>query len=193
MASSVDVRGGVSMQNLPSRDYSTAVPIGVDYAHHEVHAGKHFFIAQGYNLPTSGNVRTVFFLTGNDGSLCHMLPSITVNGPGTFRLIEAPSNSVSPATVPLNNRRPSANVSAATWSTSTSALTTDGSSVVLANLILGKSSGGGANTTVIGGNAGSREELILKANTLYGMDFTSAGDDVDVNFILEWYEHTDKA
>jgi hypothetical protein len=44
----------------------------------------------------------------------------------------------------------------------------------------------------VGGDAGAREEMILKADTLYAFEITAGAADINVNFILEWYEHTDK-
>ena len=187
MASNVDNRGGKSTEGAIRRDNSTFAQMTIDYAHHEVHAGKHFFVAQGYVM-ADGTVRTVWFKTGNDGSLCHMLPAVIGNGPVVFRIVEGASNAITPAVVPYNNRRASANVAAARWSTSTVAAT---GGTALITLRLG-ASGSGPFAVSVGGTASAREELILKANTLYAFEVT-AGDDLEANFTLEWYEHTDKA
>jgi len=185
MASNVDTRNleNKGFQRLPALDKSTWARSGVDYAHHEVHQGKHFFIAQGY---TFNGVYTIWFQTGNDGSLCHLIPTIVANNPYAFIVVEAPTDVLTISDVPYNNRRPSANVSAARWRATNTAPT---GGTVLANLLVG--SAGQGNQLSLGGETSAREELILKAKTLYAFSVTVATSS-NVNWILEWYEHTDK-
>jgi hypothetical protein len=188
MASIVDTRSlnNKGLQRLPAIDKSTWAPSGVEYAHHEVHAGMHFFIAQGYAVGDT-EVRTIWFKTGNDGSFVHIIPEIIANGAYTLRIVEGATNVIAPDVVPLNNRRMSGNVSAARWSTSAVAAT---GGTVLTNLLVGVAAQG--NKISVGGDAGAREEMILKADTLYAFEITAGAADINVNFILEWYEHTDK-
>jgi hypothetical protein len=188
MASDVDTRTleNRGMQLLPKMDKSTHSAAVIEYTHHEVHAGKHFFISEGYAVGDT-TVRTIWFKTGNDGSFVHIVPEIIANGAYTLRIVEGATNVIAPDVVPLNNRRMSGNVSAALWSTSAVAAT---GGTVLANLLVGVAAQG--NQLSVGGDAGAREELILRANTLYAFEITAGAADINVNFILEWYEHTDK-
>jgi hypothetical protein len=187
MASNVDTRTleNRGTQIIPKMDKSTYAAAGIEYAHHEVHAGKHFFISEGYAIADTV-VRTIWFKTGNDGSLCHMLFVVYSSGAGVFRLVEGATNVIAPNLTPYNNRRPSGNVSAARWSTSEVAAT---GGTLLSNLRLGSNS---LRFAPIGGGSGSREELILKADTLYAVELTAGVADIDANFNLEWYEHTDR-
>lgn len=176
-------------------DKSTLAQVGLAYAHHEVHEGKHFFWYDTANIPSNTNYRYFYFQTANVTRLAHMLINFSSNG-----YCHVDMGTCSQAGEELvvtgftNNRLPSANTSE-TKNSGAFLNTAPTSFTAIPGLIqrIGRdgtppASGNGS----FGSAGGVREELILTANTRYVIRFQALMDDVDVNIGINFYEHGDK-
>jgi len=163
----------------------------VDYEHHEIHSGSHYF-ACGYQDLSMNNVLDFTWLMPNTTKWTHWTWEIDTESETLWQVYEnvVATNPLANAITPYNSNRNSGNTSGTTMKFE-----------VQANL-----AGANADTDVSGGtllcsgisgagkDAGAAQrqhELILKQNTLYCLRATanSAGY---INFKMHLYEHTNK-
>lgn len=181
-------------------DNSTASVQIIDYAHHEIHSGSHFYILYSVAslgaMTTPDDMITLTFTTPDTTKWAHMEILATATAGSRLRLIEAPTGGAESATgsLPCINRN---------RNSSTTSTLTDGSTAgqVLYDATLAT---GGTTladqyfegpTTGIGKAAQeteSRSELVLKQNTKYQVSLYGTATEAATIF-LDWYEHTDKA
>ena len=163
----------------------------IDYSHHEIHDGSHFYI-KGFttlgNDPGVDDILRVTLTTPDTGSWAHFVWSIRSTGILEISLEEAPSGGMangSPVT-PLNNNRNSTKTSGIVISSGTDVATNPGTE-------LDKDKWGVAGfKDDAGGGAARTDELILKQNTIYLRTFTSSTAANIVQFKASWYEHTNR-
>jgi len=177
-------------------DSGTRVLETIDYAHHEVHSGSHYFAGYSAAL-TSGDVITVGITTPNTTKWDHLLLGFNSADEAYFELLEdVTSFSGGAAIIAYNNNRnkqienPSGTVLIA-GHTGTNLITPTGGTVIYAEYY-GEA---GATPSRSGAGGGNRNdnELILKQNTNYLLritDTSASGNNSSIT--LEWYEHTDK-
>ena len=161
----------------------------VTYEHHEIHGGSHYFLKDYADLAIN-NVIDFQFTTPNTTKWIHLTWNIDAENEMKWWIYEGVTVDTAGTTAtPFNNDRNSANTSATTVAqlTGTRAVantyTDTSGAIILERGIIGS-----------GRDAGSESrdrELILKQNTtyLFRADATNASY---INFIMEWYEHTNR-
>lgn len=169
-------------------DQVTAATIFVDYEHHELHEGDHYFVQDYVDLPIS-NVFDLQFTTANTSKWTHFIFGLDCEAETLWYIYEGVTiTTPGTAVTPVNNNRNSTNTSgntvASILNTSVSNANSDtavAGATLLAQGIIGALRNGGATERA--------REIILKQNTAYAFRAvaTQAGF---VAFVAEWYEHT---
>lgn len=158
----------------------------LDYSHHEIHAGSHFFVT---DYQTIGSASSVDWLiqTLNTTKWAHLTFEVVGVAVTTVTLYEGSDRSGTTGLTEQNNDRNSANVAAVTVHRGVNGGTTDGTAIW-------QSSGGSASGAFRGGTtSGEASEIILRQNTKYILRVLSgtAGNICAVK--LRWYEHVNLA
>lgn len=180
------VIGGLVSGDTPRHarlDTSTHTLQTIDYAHHEVHSGSHFFYTDK-NTVGSGDKQEYVITTPNTTEWAHMLFRATGSAITTVDLYEGTTRTGTTDVVTFNNNRN----------------TTDSASVIVYK---GASTDGADGTLIFTIQSGASsqqsrspleptrgEEIILKQNTKYLIRITSGTASNLTNLKLEWYEHT---
>jgi len=154
----------------------------IDYAHHEVHAGSHYYI-EGYTTLANAGTLYVKLVTPDTEKWSHFTWQIASSGILTTTLVEAPTGGATGETgvTIFNSDRNSLNTSGLTI--------TSGVTAPTGGTIISQTSWG---SRTIGGGQSRDDELILKQDTTYCRTFTSGAASNIVNFRASWYEHTNK-
>lgn len=166
-------------------DRSTYAITTIDYEHHEVHAGSHFFYAEGITL-ANGVSQQYLITTPDTASEPHMQFVMTAGLAATFTLDEGADRNGSSLVTAYNSNRRSTRTPATTIHKGTAGGTTDGTEI--ASFAAGSASVGGK----VGGSGRSPEELILARNTKYIFTATSGANANNIAVFFTWYEHTPK-
>ena len=164
-------------------DDATGGLIAVDYPHHEIHGGSHYYI-EGYSTLGNGASLRIKLVTPDTTKWAHFLWTISSNNILTAHIYEGSSGGMTGGTnvAPLNNNRNSTNTSGMVITSGVTAPTNLGT-------LISQASWAARN---VGGEQTREDEIILKQNTTYYRIFTSGANDNVVNFKASWYEHTHK-
>jgi hypothetical protein len=170
-------------------DGNTTALTTIDYAHHEVHDGSHFF-AIGYADLAITKVLDFTWKMPNTTRWIHWTWEIATESETLWQVYEGAvaTNALSGAITPLNNDRNSTRRSGTEmkFEVQDDLTAANGDTDVTgATLIESGISGAGKNA----GSAGREDELILKQNTLYCLRATATAAGY-INFKMTWYEHT---
>jgi hypothetical protein len=163
----------------------------IDYAHHEAHNGSSYFVQSNVDLAIN-HVLQLTFVTPNTTKWAHWTWRLDSESEALWEVYEGAtiSTPLANAITPYNNDRNSANTSGMTLRFedhgSTAAANT-AVSVAAATLLQMGISGAGRT----GGEASRENEIIMKQNTVYSLRVT-ASTAGNVNFDMDWYEHTNK-
>lgn len=174
---------------IPKLDPATESFQVVDYEHHEIHAGSHYFIAEVTTLANNA-VYDLQFTTPDSAKWIHFVFELAPNAEIEWYIYENVTvNQVGTTITPINNNRNSSNTSGATvagiMNTSVSNANIDTAIAGATTLAHGIAGAGRTAGLVTRGR-----EIILKQNTAYS--FRAVGNAAaDVSFEVEWYEHTD--
>jgi hypothetical protein len=175
----------------PKVDSTTKAEMVIDYAHHEIHSGSHFFVV-GYQDLSINQVLDFTWVMPSGTKWTHWVWDLSTQSETLWLIYEGAvaTNALANAVTPLNSDRN--NVTDTSGTTMKYEVHADltaanvDTNVTGATLIKSGISGTGK-----GGNgvAGRDSEIILKANTIYCLRAvaTAAGF---INFDMEWYEHT---
>jgi hypothetical protein len=158
----------------------------IDYSHHEIHSGDHYFVSINKEIPNGGTFNLAF-TTPNTTSWAHMLFGVSSELEVEIICYEGVTSFTGgTAITPLNNDRNSANTSGITDMVSDTTVTL-GSPIILKTSVLG--SGRDA-----GGEARGDNEMILKQNTKYYLLITNqaVGASNETNINLSFYMHTNR-
>jgi len=172
-------------------DASTHSIQTIMYAHHEIHAGNHYFV-DGYADLSINEVMDFTWMMPNTTKWTHWTWQLAVEAETLYQVYETAvaTNPLANAVTPLNNDRNSANTSGTTMKyevqTNLAAANTD-TDVTGATLIATGIIGAGRNS----GLDRRDKEIIMKQNTLYCLRSTANAAGYQ-NFVMEWYEHTNK-
>jgi hypothetical protein len=173
-------------------DASTNSLQTVDYEHHEIHSGSHFFVV-GYQDLNINQVLDFTWLMPNTTEWIHWTWDLDTENETLWQVYETAvaTNSLANSVTPLNSNRNSAHTSATTMKyevqANLAAANAD-TNVGGATLIESGISGSGKK---IGGLATRGHEVVMKQNTLYCLRATATAAGY-INFNMQWYEHTDK-
>ena len=171
-------------------DASTNSLQTVDYEHHEIHSGSHYFVV-GYQDLSINEVLDFTWQMPDTAKWIHWTWKISTESETLWQVYEdvVETNPLTLIT-PYNNNRNSGNTSGTTMRGEVQANLSDANDdtdvsggVLLASGISGS-----------GRDAGEEQrthELILDQNILYCLRATASAAGF-VNFEMQWYEHTDK-
>lgn len=168
-------------------DTATSTLQTIDYAHHEAHAGSHYYVS-GYSTLGSGGTISFSVTTPDTTKWAHMLFNIAGSDVTTVTVYEGATGiSGGTAIVPINNNRNSSNTSGLTVTVNP---TVTAGTVIIDSYLFGDT--GGGNAASAGGIAFRGDELILKQNTAYLWRIVSGAADNRVSYRGHWYEHTNE-
>ena len=171
---------------VPTVDASTHAINTIDYSHHEIHAGSHFFAIYSL-LRNTAEIIEVRIQTPDTTKWAHMTFDIECALAATVELWAATTKThvTGNAIVGLNR-----DFNSSTASGLTICHTPAGTQSGAADLLeyVGAAATGGR--VAVGGEATSNAEFILKQNTAYLVRATSRADGNALAIILDWYEHT---
>lgn len=165
-------------------DVATGAIETIDYAHHEIHGGSHFYIQGFLELDTAGT-HYVKLVTPDTLVWAHFVFDIKSTGICTSTFDEDATGGMTGGAVvpPINNNRNSSAASALVLTSGVAACT--GYSTRLEN----DKWGANGFREQIGGGSSRDDELILKQNTVYCRSFVSGADGNIIQFKASWYEH----
>jgi hypothetical protein len=168
-------------------DSATDAVNTVDYSHHEIHSGDHYFIADFTSLDTAGTIE--FIVTTPDTTKWgHLVFSVQGTNQTEIDVYEAcVETGDGTAITPVNNNRNSSNTSGLVVKYDPTTISDDGTR--LSGQKFGVS---GTPVTSRGGDTRRDDELNLKQNTKYLIRVTSLGDGNVISYRASWYEHTNK-
>jgi hypothetical protein len=155
----------------------------VDYEHHEIHAGSHYFYTDSIELDSAAT-QVYLFTTPDTTKWIHLTYVATGSAITHVQFYEGADRTGTTLQTVFNNNRNSLNTAGMTVHKDISAGTTDGT--LIEQLKSGSSSVQSRSATT----AERSNELILKQNTKYLLKFTSGTNDNLCNLQLSWYEHT---
>jgi len=176
-----------NVQKVIRLDSSTESISTIDYSHHEIHAGSHFFYTDYDSDVDTGSPKYYRITTPNTKKWSHMIFVLYSEGVGTWQLYENPTVNASgtPGTLINSNRN---SLTAATL-----VIAPDPTSTADGTLIKTWRTGSGTNApTRVGIETRGESEIILKQNEDYFLKFTPDSDNAKTKVEFEWYEHTDK-
>jgi len=167
---------------IQPRDPATHALETIDYNHHEIHDGSHYFVC-GYQSFANAEVVDFTVVTPNTTKWLHMLFEIMGEGAVSIEIWEdAVVNVAGTPTVPNNNNRNSANTSDAVVRVGDT-FTSEGT------MIFSNISGANKQSGIIG----RANEIMLKQNSAYIFRITNETALANViSYCGEWYEHTNK-
>ena len=157
----------------------------IDYEHHEIHAGSHFFYTDSVAL-ASAATQDYLITTPNTTKWAHLIFSASGSAVTQVQIYEGSNKTgTTPQTV-FNSNRNSLTEATVTVHKGTSGGSTDGT------LIWQRKSGAATQQSRSGMESSRNAEKILKQNTKYIIRITSGTDGNLTNIQLDWYEHTNK-
>ena len=168
---------------LAKQDRVTGSDIGINYEHHEIHDGSHFFMEGCMVLAAAEELR-VKLVTPDTTKWAHFVWEITSSNILTTELWEGASGGMTGgvSVSPINNNRNSDKASGMIIISGVTTATDDGTK-------LSEACWGSRQT---GGGINRADEIILKQNETYLRKFISDANGNLVSFKASWYEHTNK-
>jgi len=156
----------------------------IDYAHHEIHSGSHYYM-EGFTTLGSGATMYVKLVTPDTDKYSHFLWEIQSSNILETTLYEDASGGMAGGAVktPLNNDRNSTNTSGVVITSGVGAPTVFGLPISTCRW----------GSRQAGSGEKREDELILKRNTTYLREFGSGANGNIICFKASWYEHKSKS
>lgn len=178
-------------QFIPYVDASTLAAMTIEYEHHEIHSGDHYFVEDVQDIAINA-VYDLQWTTPNTTEWAHFDFELNCEAETEWYIYEGASIvNAGTAITPVNNNRNSAHTSTATIAGILNADLADanvdtptGAATQIAHGIIGAGRNGGVITR--------DKEIILKQNTIYCMRAIANAAGY-INFLISWYEHTNKS
>jgi len=168
------------MAYLPNIDPLTKALNTIDYSHHEIHEGSHFFYVDCTEL-ASAAAQDYLLTTGL--KYTHLSFEFEGSAITALDVYEASDKTGTTAQTIFNNDRNSAKASVNAMHKGTSGGTTDGTKIWCHKG--GSATGASASTGV---SSDQSSEIILKPSTKYIFRITSGTNGNLTNIKFEWYE-----
>ena len=173
-------------------DASTHSLQTVEYEHHEIHSGSHYFVI-GYQDLANGNGLDFTWQMPASAVWTHWNWRINTESEVQWFVYEnvTATNPLDNAITPYNSNRNSGNTSGTTmkWELQANIGAANADTAVgAATLLESGMSGAGKDA----GNSVRSNELILDSGVLYGLRAIANAAGY-VNFDMQWYEHQDKS
>lgn len=167
---------------IPS-DGTTRALLTIDYAHHEIHCGDHYFVREHMDIPSS-SARQYIIATPNTVRWAHTVISVLNELETEYILTEGVSTGSDGTPITPRNRNRNATDSATVVVTHTPVGVTGGTVIATARLGSGRNFGGEVRDT---------NEIMLKQNTKYHFRINNVVVSASnlANVLFDWYEHTD--
>jgi len=176
-----------SISSVPSIDSATYAQNVIDYEHHEIHGGSHYYV-QGFVTLADEGTLYVKLVTPDNAKWTHFVYDIRSTGICTSYFDEGATGGMTGGSgvTPINNNRNSIKTSGVVITSGVANATSYDKRL--------ESDKWGADgfKESIGGSGGRGDELILKQGTTYLRTFISGAADNIIQFKASWYEHTDK-
>ena len=159
----------------------------IDYSHHEIHAGNHYYI-QGYFVLGVDTTNCVKLVTPNTAKWSHFIFKINSTGVTETHFDEDATGGLTGGVgvIPINNNRNSP--SASDLVITSGVVCPTGYTTRLENNFC---NGDGVRVS-IGSDSTRDDELILKQNTVYAQTIISRAAANIIQFKMSWYEYTNK-
>lgn len=158
-----------------------AMPI-VDYAHHEIHEGDHYFI-KGWMDLTNAQVFDFLATTPDTLKWAHMVVAFSSEAESHITIYEGTTTSADGTAVTAVNRNRNSSNTPGVVVTHTPTVTGVGTQIASYKM---------GSMQKAGGEVRGNNELVLKQNTKYLIRITN---DTALNnwfdYLADWYEHTD--
>jgi hypothetical protein len=181
---------GANDYDVPRIDASTHAMQTIEYEHHEIHSGSHYFIDDVVDLAIN-NVLDIQWTTPNTTQWAHLTFNLATEAETEWYAYEGVTiNTPGTAVTPPNSDRNSGNTSNATIATITNTSVANANAdtaVAGATQIAHGIVGAGRN----GGFERRDREIILKQNSIYSFRAIANAAGY-INFVINWYEHTNK-
>jgi hypothetical protein len=170
-------------------DGITGAPMIIDYAHHETHDGNSFWCYQNQTIDL-GDVINIGATMPNTEKWLHLLLDVRATSAATFSILEdctalAGGNGAATAS---NFNRNSSNASGAGFIsgyTDLNPVTATGGNTIWDEIL---------NTAIkVSTSRQNNTEIIMKQNSKYLFEVTSAGNGNTITLLLTWYEHTNRS
>jgi len=165
-------------------DALTGVPMFMDYAHHEVHAGTHYFYDDTHLLTKNTGI-VHLIKTPDTNRSAHFLMAVGATGGQTLvEVFEGPtvSNVGTPEPVFNRNRNFPDNNTTLLYETPTYSAS---------GVRIGRATYGTRDKKSAGGGDRGESEIVLKRNTLYLITILELNVAATViNITFDWYEHS---
>lgn len=141
---------------------SVVKAVSIDYAHEEIHEGKHYIFSRTKTMDTVTANTVVITTPASSAGFIHMVAAAELTAAGSWTFSEAPETSAGSTLTSYNSKRNSTNTSGATYAGGV--VWTSAGTVLETHYI-------GANNPAskLGGGAEIRAEYILKPSTKYGI------------------------
>jgi len=175
-----------------AQDASTEATTTIEYEHHEIHGGSHYFV-QSYADLAEDNVLDFTWQMPDTTKWIHWTWEVDTEAEFLWQVYEnvVATNALANTVTPLNSNRNSTNTSATTMKNeiqaNLAAANTD-TNVTGGTLIGSGISGAGKK---VSGTSERHHEIIMDQAKLYCLRGTATAAGY-VNFDMHWYEHTDK-
>jgi hypothetical protein len=182
---------GDTTYQTPRIDSSTHTLQTIEYEHHEIHEGSHFFV-DGVQDLSINQVLDFTFTTPNTTTWSHLTWKFDTESETAWYIYEGATatNALANSITPRNNNRNSATTSVNTLKYEVQAdLATANADTNVSSATLLQSGISGAGKTV--GDDKRERELILKQNTIYCMRAIASTAGY-IYFHMGWYEHANK-
>lgn len=164
-------------------DPSTEAMPTVEYAHHEIHEGDHYFV-KGWMDLTNGQVFDFLATTPDTLKWAHMLVEFGAEAESNITIYEGTTTSADGTPVTAVNRDRNSSNTAGLVITHTPTVTGVGTQIASYKM---------GSMQKSGGTVRANAELILKQNTKYLIRITN---DTALNnwldYLADWYEHENK-
>ena len=164
----------------------------IEYEHHEIHSGSHYFVVGYLDIPGANDVLDMTWQMPNTAKWIHWTWSIQTESAVLWQIYEGvvATNALANTMPIYNSNRNSSNTSGTTLKYEIQAdLATADADTAVGSATLLKSGKVGDNQT--GGQAKRESEMVMKQNSLYLLRAQATGAGY-INFEMEWYEHSDK-
>jgi hypothetical protein len=166
------------------KDDATGVNIGIDYAHHELHEGSHYWYMDANTLANGSSI-DFLITTPNTTEWAHILFVLDGVAVTSFKLYEDSSATGTTAQTVYNSDRNSSHSNTVTVHKGVNAI----SGTLIKNYSSGLATGASAK---MGSETRTEEEVILKQNSKYLLHVLSGTNGNLTNVKFEWYEHTNE-
>lgn len=164
-------------------DASTESLNFINYEHHEIHSGSHFFVGD-YTTLANGATYDILFVTPNTLKYSHMIFEIATKAEATFAYYEDVTTSNDGTTIAMFNRNRVIATAPGTNFYHTPTVTNVGTLIGRGIFGSGKQAGGSIRDS---------NEFVLKPNKKYLLRVTNnTVSDNWYDWFFDWYEHTDK-